>query len=300
MTTLLDPQTLRVIIEVDRERHMGRAAERLYMSPTAVSRHLGSAEQRLQTRLFARGGRGPVQPTAAGARAVADARRILAALEELPDSVRGGEEPGTRRIRIGVLGSGLGKDTAPIMAAWRELFPDVSVEFLALSGDDHDIALQSGRVDLAVICLTGEEEGLDTHVAYSTRRAVVAPLWSEFADAEELRPDDVADAPWLFSRIPRDLEPLWSDLPVLDAPRTTVLSDPAHVAPAVAATGRLANHSMAAEPLGVPGMVRFVPLTGPSVDIGAAVRQGEQRPAVRTLLDIVQVYHTEEPSSNGS
>ncbi|WP_406199666.1 LysR family transcriptional regulator [Kitasatospora sp. NBC_01560] len=84
----LAPQELRVLVAVEEERGFTAAAVRLGTTQSAVSHAVRTCERKLGAVLFDRGRHG-ARPTAAGARAVGYARRILRLLETMGPEVRG-------------------------------------------------------------------------------------------------------------------------------------------------------------------------------------------------------------------
>ena len=68
---------LRYFVAVADEQHVGRAAARLHVSPSPLSRQLGELERELGVPLLERVGRG-IRTSEAGAAFATDARRILA------------------------------------------------------------------------------------------------------------------------------------------------------------------------------------------------------------------------------
>jgi DNA-binding transcriptional LysR family regulator len=90
---------LRSFLAVAEARHLTRAAEALHLSQPAVSSHVKALEESLGLRLFERGPAG-MKLTAAGARLVAEARGVRAAvqrLQQVAGSLRG-EVAGNLRI----------------------------------------------------------------------------------------------------------------------------------------------------------------------------------------------------------
>jgi LysR family transcriptional regulator, flagellar master operon regulator len=72
----VDSDLIRTFLEVNRSRHFGRAAERLFVTPAAVSARIRLLEERLGSRLFIRS-RNNIRLTAAGLRLLPHAESIL-------------------------------------------------------------------------------------------------------------------------------------------------------------------------------------------------------------------------------
>ena len=73
---------LKTFVTVAEERHLTRAAERLFVSQPAISAHIKALEEELGLALFERTSKGML-PTAAGEALLARARRALAAVGEV-------------------------------------------------------------------------------------------------------------------------------------------------------------------------------------------------------------------------
>lgn len=137
---------MRVFLSVADEGGFAAAARRLRRSPPAVTRTIAALEEHLGARLLARTTR-VVRLTEAGERFVADARRILTALEDA-EAAAGGSHRG--------LSGGL-RLTAPMMFGKLHVAP-IALEYLARHPETRVNALFADRVvELA-------EEGIDVAV----------------------------------------------------------------------------------------------------------------------------------------
>lgn len=290
MPQILDPRSLEIFLAIYDTRHFGRAAEDLYMTTPKLSRSLGTLERKVNATLFERGPGRPVSPTAEGHRFHGHAQRAWEELQALPSAATG-DEAGTDAVRVGILGAGLGgADAAEVMRRWSERFPGVQLIYMPLSSYNHDTAVISRDVDIAVLGITGtEEDELLSHVAYSSQRAIVVPSDHPLADADLVHPEEIADLELAYSVVPGRLGEIWADVPVDQGRKDVKISNPADVSMTVFTTRRPANHSMAAAALGTVAGTRFVPLSGPEVQIGVQIRANEQRPAVLALYDIVRL-----------
>ncbi|PSK88741.1 DNA-binding transcriptional LysR family regulator [Murinocardiopsis flavida] len=289
--TFIDPRTLAHTLAVAEQMHFGRAAQELYTSPSVISRSVKSLENTVGAPIFDRGPGREVEITARGRHVLAHLRRTLDALESLP-SAGAGVEPGASVLRIGVLGVGLGEMWEPVRSTWAQRWPGVQLSYTPISTQNHDTAVLLGEVDLAIVQLTGAEEPeLECLTTSTWSRAIVAHASSEFADADLLNPEDVADAPFLAADARGRLADWSDDLPIAEAPRDTVITDPGHVSTAVATTRRLSLHGMVGQDPWQTRHVRWVPLSGRPCRIGVTVRRDDQRPALRGLLDIIDLCH---------
>jgi DNA-binding transcriptional LysR family regulator len=112
-------EAMRAFLAVAEEGGFARASRRLALSPPAVTRAVSALEQRLGAPLFHRTTR-VVRLTEAGARFMADCRRILAELEEAEASAAGAHAE--LRGPVGL--------TAPVMFGLMHVAP-ILLDFLA-------------------------------------------------------------------------------------------------------------------------------------------------------------------------
>lgn len=140
-------------IAVAHEGSFARAAERLGIGRSAVSRSVQKLEDQLDTRLFLRTTRS-TSLTSEGALFYENCRpgveRMLQAIEEMQD-LRAGPPRGQLRVSAPV---GFGrKVVAPLLRGFREQYPDVAIDFLLDDGapdfiaDRIDVAFRNGRLD---------------------------------------------------------------------------------------------------------------------------------------------------------
>lgn len=135
-----------VFVKIAEEQSMTRAAEALNTSVSGVSRHLGSLETRLGTRLIHRSTR-QLSLTDEGERLYADARDLLATWEEAEASITHGSRVPTGRLRVGASLSFSLLHLMPAVKAFRALYPSLSVEIVS-SNRYYDI-IENG-LDLAI------------------------------------------------------------------------------------------------------------------------------------------------------
>ena len=120
------------------------AAIELGISQAAVSRNLMALEQVLGVRLLHRTSR-TITPTTAGVHALAQARQVLAAADNLVAEATTGHT----RLRVGHAWAAMGRHTREFQRRWAARYPDVELHLIrtnSLTG-----GLAEGLCDLAVL-----------------------------------------------------------------------------------------------------------------------------------------------------
>lgn len=128
---------------VDSGSFTGAAAE-LYLSQASVSRAVAALETTVGARLLRRTTR-EVGLTAAGARLIGPARRILAEAARIGELVRAGGSD----LRVGHAWGALGRHTVALQQAWAGELP--GSELLFVHADTPTTALADRLVDVAVV-----------------------------------------------------------------------------------------------------------------------------------------------------
>jgi DNA-binding transcriptional LysR family regulator len=137
---------MRAFVEVVESGGFGRAAERLGLSKSIVSRRVSALEAGLGARLLDRTTRG-VAPTPAGEEFKARAERILAELEEARDVVAESGRAVVGLLRVSApLSFGL-RNVAPLLAEMALRYPKLRIE---ASYSDRAVDLIAERFDAAI------------------------------------------------------------------------------------------------------------------------------------------------------
>jgi DNA-binding transcriptional LysR family regulator len=144
------------------------ASRRLRRSPPAVTRALGSLEDRIGMRLVERTTR-RLAPTEAGSALAERARALLADYDKLLAGAAQAPVRGVLRITAPVQFGR--RHVAPIVSAFLNEYPEVRVE---LSLNDHNLDLIEQGLDVAVRIGPLEDSSLVARQVGSVRRVVVA------------------------------------------------------------------------------------------------------------------------------
>lgn len=143
---MLEPDDLRSLIEVMDSGGFNRAAERLGISKSILSRRIARMELDLGARLLNRTTRG-ISPTEAGLELRARAEQILSALEEARDAVAQHGNGLVGRLRLTApLSFGI-RHVAPVLALMAERHPRLELD---VSFSDRVVDLIGERFDAAI------------------------------------------------------------------------------------------------------------------------------------------------------
>lgn len=290
----MDTRSLRYAITLAEELHFGRAAQRHYISPQPFGRHIQGLERDLGVRLFDRTSR-RVTLTPAGTRVLAEARAILDAMDALTDPGRWATERDDGGLTIGALGNLLDRVPALIATVARWL-PGPAFDYRELSFADQYDAIRSHQVDVGLVPYPGPMDGLAFERVLTMPRSVVVPARSPYADADLLTLAEVEDAAW----VPLDGTPrmdTWAGPQAEQVRRGgTGVRTPSAIPAAVATTGRLCLHVMAAADSSAHPGVRYVPLEdAPPARLAIATRDDDHRPAVAAFRSAAHLLTRRRP-----
>lgn len=149
---MLETRSLAYFIALADELHFGRTAERLGLAQSALSTHILRLEDRLGTRLFARGRRSAVQLTPAGRTFLVEARLAVAqaARAEQIGRMAGRGEAGPAHLGY-VLSAALSGSLVAALHAIRSELPELAVEAEPMDTPQQLAALLDGTLDIGFI-----------------------------------------------------------------------------------------------------------------------------------------------------
>jgi LysR family hydrogen peroxide-inducible transcriptional activator len=280
---------LRYIVAVAEARHFGRAAERCHVSQPSLSASVAKLEDELGVRLFERGKRG-ARLTAAGEEVIAQARRALDEAARVKAVAQQGRNPLKGTLRLGVIHTIAPYLLPDLVAALHRGAPEMPLDIEENTTAALDGLLKAGTLDVVVLALPYEENGILTQALYDEPFKVVVPrghplarrrtIAAEELDAADLLllpvghclRDQVLDACREFTRPP----PPGRQGNSLETLRSMVASGAGiSVLPASALTARYANPLVK--------VVEFAPPV-PMRRVALAWRKGFARPAAVAKL----------------
>jgi LysR family hydrogen peroxide-inducible transcriptional activator len=188
---------LRYLVALADQRHFGRAAARCFVSQPTLSAQLKKLEQSLGVQLVERAPNN-VSLTAVGEEVVARARRILEASDEVVGLARTHQDPLGGRLRVALLPT-IGPYLLPQVAPRiRKALPRLQLHLYEYQTVPMLEKLHSGELDLGILALPIQLEGLESCELYREEFLLAAPERHALAAQERVRLADLRDAKLLL------------------------------------------------------------------------------------------------------
>lgn len=143
---MIELRHLRYFVAVAEELNFRRAAERVHIDQTPLSRTVRDLEDRLGLPLFVRGPR-KLQLTPAGIRLLKEARKIFIRIERTYRVVRETDARFRAPLRIGVADGIAQPRLTECFVRWRELAPSIPLELTEMRALELATALAREEVD---------------------------------------------------------------------------------------------------------------------------------------------------------
>ena len=183
---------LRYIVNLEKERHFGRAAERSFVSQPTLSVAVKKLEDELGVILFERT-RGEVKPTDVGARIVVQARKVLAEAQAVEDFAREGKDELAGPLRVGAIYT-VGPYLLPgLVPKLREAAPNMPLVIEENFTVKLLEQLRDSELDVAILALPVDLNGLAAWPLYDEEFVAVLPKGHRWAGLKSLPPKRLAE-----------------------------------------------------------------------------------------------------------
>lgn len=175
---MIELRHLRYFIAVAEELNVRRAAERIHIDQTALSRALRDLEEHLDVPLFVRLPR-KLLLTPAGHRLLNDSRRLFVRFERMQRSVRSTHALYQAPLRIGVADGIAQPKLSECFNRWRSNAPEVPLELTELRARELATALRGEEVDVGFSFGVPDDEAIAQTPAWRYRLMAVLPRGHE-------------------------------------------------------------------------------------------------------------------------
>ena len=180
-----------------------RAARKLFISQSALSRHMEALEQHLQTRLFSRTTQ-TVELTETGRLLQLRARNLVDDYEDIRSQVLNIESLSSGTLRVGVPYYSAEDYLGMVPGTFKQTYPDIHVEYFVDTPTDVYNNLINRKTDIAF--LAGYEETSEGNIrfipVYRERLGVIMNSMNPLAEKEYLSFTDLKNETFLFLNDP--------------------------------------------------------------------------------------------------
>jgi DNA-binding transcriptional LysR family regulator len=201
---LLELRHLHYFIALAEELHFARAAERLDMEQSPLSRAIREMERLLGVRLFERSTRS-TRITRAGTVFLEYARRAIALMEQAISTTRSAALGHADELRIGMSDCTAYCRMTEILAHYRSANPDVAISLVEMPFHRQISAIRDGHIDASISLDGSIRDGIEAQAVTRDSVCVALPAAHPLVLADVIRPIDLADFPLILFSDESDL-----------------------------------------------------------------------------------------------
>jgi len=196
---MIDLRQLRYFVAVAEEEHVGRAAERLHISQSPLSRQIAQLEESLGLNLFERTQQ-RIRLTVDGRTFLAETKALLThakRLESLGKRLGRGEEGG---LCIGYIENAMHTSVLPdALSILRAARHDLHIALYSQNSQEQLEGLRQRSLDIALVSEppSDDDPDLDSSLVLNDVMLLAMPVNHPLAQLQALRPEDLQTAQWI-------------------------------------------------------------------------------------------------------
>ena len=182
---------LRYLVALADTRHFSKAAERCFVSQPTLSAQIKKLEEYLGVQLLERQPR-KVTLTDTGSKVVAAARQVLQHCDEIIALARNEHDPLAGKLKLALIPT-IGPYLLPLVARrLRKQLPDLQLLLYEYQTQPLLEKLRAGEIDMAILALPVEGEGLETRTLYEEPFTIAVPSVHPLAKKSSVKLDDLS------------------------------------------------------------------------------------------------------------
>lgn len=199
---MIELRHLRYFIAVAEELNFRRAAERIHIDQTPLSRTIRDLEDQLGVQLFVRAPR-KLHLTPAGQRLVKEARKVFIRVERAHRAVRETDARFRTPLRIGVADGISQLKLSQCLVSWRKMAPEIPLELTEMRALELAEALQREELDAGLSFGVPDDDAIAQQPAWSYPAMALLPPGHELASRPELALAELLAFPLLSCHVDR-------------------------------------------------------------------------------------------------
>jgi LysR family hydrogen peroxide-inducible transcriptional activator len=181
---------LKYLVALADTGHFGRAAQRTFVSQPTLSAQLKKLEEYLGVKLVERHPKN-VRLTEVGKEIVARARRMLGEGDEIVALARNNTDPLSGKLKIGLIPT-IGPYLLPrVMQKLRKALPRLGLMLYEHQTEELLKRLRDGELDLGILALPVDQEGLQSRRLYREEFTVALPSDNPLAQKTSIKATDL-------------------------------------------------------------------------------------------------------------
>jgi DNA-binding transcriptional LysR family regulator len=195
----MDVHQLEVFLSVLDTGSVTRGAERVHLSPAAVSLQLQGLAEHLQTELFVRSGR-KLAPTSMAYRLAEHARTVIDQMRRIESDFQGAAQEDIRPFHFATGVTTLVYRLGRPLRMLRKQYPRTELHVTVANTEEIVAGLLDRRFDLGLISLPVSEPSITTIPLFDEDLLVVRPSQTKVRGGQigSVRVSDLARVPWLL------------------------------------------------------------------------------------------------------
>jgi DNA-binding transcriptional LysR family regulator len=224
--TGMELRHLRYFVAVAEELNFRRAAERVHIDQTPLSRTIRDLEDKLGVALLVRAP-GRLQLTPAGTKLLEEARKLSVRMQRIQRVVRETDARYREPLRIGVADGIAQPQFSACIVGWRTLAPDIPLEFTEMRAGELSAALRREEVDVGFSFGVLDDETIAQEAAWAYPLVALLPSRHELASRRVLPVSELLAFPMIdfhLGRLP-GLRRQMDALRVLHEPRPVIAGE---------------------------------------------------------------------------
>jgi DNA-binding transcriptional LysR family regulator len=176
-----------------------RAAEKVNLTPGAVSLQLHNLASELHTDLFVRAGKSLV-PTPSALRLAEQARSVMAQMRQILHEFESDPNSDRRPFHLAAGGTALGHQLGRPLRLLRKHYPNITLDITVAPTEEMVAGLHARRFDLAVISLPYPDDGLDVMPLFEEELVLIKPSLQRVAGRriDSIEPEELVGVPFLL------------------------------------------------------------------------------------------------------
>jgi DNA-binding transcriptional LysR family regulator len=186
-------ETLKIFCDLVETESFSQAAERNFVTQSAVSQQVRGLEERFKRRLLERvRGRREISLTDAGKSFYEESRSVLAAYKSLQERMRGLDETVSGTVRVGTVYSIGLHELPPIVRRFMELYPaaKIDLEYSRTTRIVRDVL--SGSIELGIVAYPEKRRGLQVVALPGDRMMLICPPAHALASRKKIRATELS------------------------------------------------------------------------------------------------------------